>query len=118
MKAWQWTVWIALCIVPLAVAAASLGSLPDTVAPHVGPGGVIDRYGSKYEILRMAALLALPSLALMLASWKAEALFARGLVHGIDGPRNLRTLFLVLGTIDTVILSGIMLSFGRGVLAG
>jgi len=54
----------------------------------------------------------------MLASWKAEALFAKGLVHGIDSPRNLRTLFLVLGMVDTVIYLGIMLSFGRGVLAG
>ena len=117
MKAWQWTVWIALCIVPLAVAAASLGSLPDTVALHVGPGGVIDRYGSKYEILRMAALLAsLPrSHARFLESGSALRERARPRHRQ---PRNLRTLFLVLGTIDTVILSGIMLSFGRGVLAG
>ena len=112
MKAWEWAVWIALCLVPLAVAAASLGSLPDTVAMHV------DRYGSKYELLPIACLLALPNLLLMLASWKAEALFAKGLVHGIDSPRNLRTLFLVLGMVDTVIYLGIMLSFGRGVLAG
>ena len=41
MKAWEWAVWIALCLVPLAVAAASLGSLPDTVAMHVGPDGTI-----------------------------------------------------------------------------
>ena len=118
MKAWEWAVWIALCLVPLAVAAASLGSLPDTVAMHVGPDGTIDRYGSKYELLPIACLLALPNLLLMLASWKAEALFAKGLVHGIDSPRNLRTLFLVLGMVDTVIYLGIMLSFGRGVLAG
>ena len=40
MKAWEWAVWLALCITPLAVAAASLGSLPDTVAMHVGPDAV------------------------------------------------------------------------------
>ena len=114
MKAWQWAVWLALCIAPLAVAAASLG----TVAMHIGPDGTIDRYGSKYELLRIACLLALPSLLLMLASWKAEALFAKGLVHGIDDPHNLRVLFLVLGMIETVIYAGIVLSFGRGVLAG
>lgn len=118
MKAWEWAVWIALCLVPLAVATASLGSLPDTVAMHVGPDGTIDRYGSKYELLPIACFLALPNLLLMLASWKAEALIVRGLVHGIDSPRNLRTLFLVLGMVDTVIYLGIMLSFGRGVLAG
>ena len=56
MKAWEWAVWLALCIAPLAVAAASLGSLPDTVAMHVGPDGTIDRYGSKYELLRIACL--------------------------------------------------------------
>ena len=71
MKAWEWAVWIALCLVPLAVAAASLRSLPDTVAMHVGPDGTIDRYGSKYELLPIACLLALPNLLLMLASWKA-----------------------------------------------
>ena len=97
MKAWEWAVWLALCIAPLAVAAASLGSLPDTVAMHVGPDGTIGRYGSKYELLRIACLLALPNLLLMLASWKAEALFAKGLVHGINDPHNLRVLFLVLG---------------------
>ena len=118
MKAWEWAVWLALCIAPLAVAAASLGSLPDTVAMHVGPDGTIDRYGSKYELLRIAFLLALPNLLLMLASWKAEALFAKGLVHGIDDPHNLRVLFLVLGMIETVIYAGIVLSFVRGVLAG
>ena len=118
MKAWEWAVWLALCIIPLAVAAASLGSLPDTVAMLVGPDGTIDRYGSKYELLRIACLLALPNLLLMLASWKAEALFAKGLVHGIDDPHNLRVLFLALGMIETVIYAGIVLSFGRGVLAG
>ena len=118
MKAWEWAVWLALCITPLAVAAASLGSLPDTVAMHVGPDGTIDRYGSKYELLRIACLLALPNLLLMLASWKAEALFAKGLVHGIDDPHNLRVLFLVRGMIETVIYAGVVLSFGRGVLAG
>ena len=34
MKAWEWAVWIALCIAPLAAAAAALGSLPDTIALH------------------------------------------------------------------------------------
>lgn len=118
MKAWEWAVWLALCIAPFAVAAAALGSLPDTIAMHVGIDGTIDRYGSKYNLLPIAGLLALPNLALALVSWKAEALFARGLVHGIDSPRNLRTLFLVLGMIETVIYVGIVLSFGRGGLSG
>ena len=118
MKAWEWAVWIALCIAPLAAAAAALGSLPDTIALHAGVHGVIDRYGSKYETLSIAAILGLPNLALMLVSWKAPALFAKGLVHGIDDPHNLRVLFLVLGMIETVIYAGVVLSFGRGVLAG
>lgn len=118
MKIWGWLVWLALCIAPFAVAVASLGSLPDTIALHVGANGMIDRYGSKYELLNMAGLLTLPNLILAIASWKAEALFSKGLVHGIDNPRNLRTLFFVLGIIDTVIYIGITLSFGRGVLAG
>ena len=71
MKAWEWAVWIALCIAPLAAAAAALGSLPDTIALHAGVHGVIDRYGSKYETLHIAAILGLPNLALMLVSWKA-----------------------------------------------
>ena len=84
MKAWEWAVWIALCIAPLAAAAAALGSLPDTIALHAGVHGVIDRYGSKY----------------------------------VDSPRNARILFLVIGSIETIIAIGVVLSFGRGALAG
>ena len=118
MKAWEWAIWLALCIAPLAAAAAALWSLPDTIALHAGANGVIDRYGSKYETLRIAGFMALPNLILALVSWKADALFAKGFIHGVDGPRSARTLFLVLGMIETVILVGVMLSFGRGVLAG
>ena len=118
MRAWEWAVWIALCIAPLAAAAAALGSLPDTIALHAGVHGVIDRYGSKYETLSIAAILGLPNLALMLVSWKAPALFAKGTIHGVDSPRSARILFLVIGSIETIIAIGVVLSFGRGALAG
>lgn len=79
---------------------------------------MIDRYGSKYETLSIAAILGLPNLALMLVSWKAPALFAKGTIHGVDSPRNARILFLVIGSIETIIAIGVVLSFGRGALAG
>lgn len=113
MKAWGWAVWLVLCIAPLAVAIASLGSLPDTVVMHIGLDGMPDRYGSKYELLQIAGFLALPDLILTLVSWKAEALFAKGFIHGIDSPQSARTLFLVIGVIETVIFVGIVLSFGH-----
>ena len=90
---------------------------PEPYPLHYAPDSFLHNFWAR-ELLPIACLLALPNLLLMLASWKAEALFAKGLVHGIDSPRNLRTLFLVLGMVDTVIYLGIMLSFGRGVLAG
>ena len=54
----------------------------------------------------------------MLVSWKAPALFAKGTIHGVDSPRNARILFLVIGSIETIIAIGVVLSFGRGALAG
>lgn len=114
MKAWEWAIWLALCLIPFVVAAALLGSLPDTIVLHTGIDGTPDRYGSKDELLTIAGFLALPNLLLALVSWKADALFSKGLVHGVGSPRNARTLFLVIGIIETVIYVGIMLSFGRG----
>ena len=38
--------------------------------------------------------------------------------YGVDSPRNARILFLVIGSIETIIAIGVVLSFGRGALAG
>ncbi|MEI3309005.1 MAG: DUF1648 domain-containing protein [Eggerthella lenta] len=110
---------IALCIAPLAAAAAALGSLPDTIALHAGVHGVIDRYGSKYERCDIAAILGVfPTLLSCSSLGKRLRLFAKGTIHGVDSPRSARILFLVIGSIETIIAIGVVLSFGRGALAG
>lgn len=102
MKAREWIAWLALCAVPVAVGLAVLSILPDTIALHFGTGGTPDRYGSKYEMMPTAALMSLANIMLAAFYWKADALFASGLMHGVGNPKNGRKALMAAGIIVAV----------------
>ena len=102
--------WAALCAAPLIALAVALSVLPDTIVLHSGPGGEPDRWGSKYEMLPAAPLLAAVNVMLALFYWKAGALFKAGLMHGVGSPEDGRKVLWAAGVITAVMNTGIALA--------
>lgn len=102
--------WAALCAAPLIALAVALSVLPDTIVLHSGPGGEPDRWGSKYEMLPAAPLLAAVNVMLAVFYWKADALFKAGLMHGVGSPEDGRKVLWAAGVITAVMNTGIALA--------
>ena len=102
--------WAALCAAPLIALAVALSVLPDTIVLHSGPGGEPDRWGSKYEMLPAAPLLAAVNVMLAVFYWKADALFKAGFMHGVGSPEDGRKVLWAAGVITAVMNTGIALA--------
>lgn len=89
-------IWAILMIAPLAITAAGiLFFLPDVVPMHYGPNG-IDRYGSRYEMLIVGALLSGGNALFGFMAVHAEGMIRKGFVHGVDDPHIVR--LILFGT--------------------
>lgn len=79
-------VLVVLTILPLAVCAVSAFILPDTVPLHLNISGEIDRWGSKWELLALMAVISIVCNALfMLCYVFAPRLKSMGL---LNAPKN------------------------------
>ena len=99
-----------LTALPLAAALAALIFLPDEIPVHFGMDNLADRWGSKYEMLPAAPLLAAVNVMLAVFYWKADALFKAGLMHGVGSPEDGRKVLWAAGIITAVMNTGIALA--------
>ena len=61
----HYVILLILALLPLIITAIALPFMPDTIPAHRSLGGVVDRWGSKYEMLLLPAIALVTGLFLM-----------------------------------------------------